>query len=68
VIPFNILVTCYLLQAYAIAIITIVHPEWLLTTSSLITAISTVSSPITTVRKLDALSIAAQECSTAASG
>jgi len=41
--------------------------RWLLTTSSLITAISTVLSPITTVRRWDALSIAAPECSTAAS-
>ena len=42
--------------------------EWSLTTSSLITAINTVSSPITTVSGLDALSIAAQECSTLTGG
>jgi len=35
-----------------------------LTTSNLITAISAVSSPITTVRRSDALSIAAPKCST----
>ena len=42
---------------YAIAVIMIAHSEWLLTTSSLITAISAFSSTITSTRERDTLSI-----------